>query len=267
MWGRVWGRVWGRAKADILRLKVCSHVFQEEALPFRLVMGKARVSRLKHVNGLLSFPDLSLKMSAMGRTSDSRQRLMDAASALIWGYSYGAVTIEAICDRAKVKKGSFYYFFDSKTDLAVAAVQAWFDERKRVMEPLLPPGTPPLERMTRYMQLVVENQMQAYRETGQVLGCPIFTLGSEISTQDDRLRTLVQEILVMGAQFFEAIVRDAMAAGDIDEGDVALKSRQLWSFYEGTLTRARIENDPELLRHLSSDALALLGARQQLAAA
>jgi TetR/AcrR family transcriptional repressor of nem operon len=192
---------------------------------------------------------------------------MDAANSLIWGYSYGAVTIEAICERAKVKKGSFYYFFDSKTDLAVAAVQAWFDERRRVMEPLLPPGTPPLERLSRYMEVVVENQMKAYQETGQMLGCPIFTLGSEISTQDDRLRTLVQEILNMGARFFEGIVRDAMAAGDIEEGDPALKFRQLWSFYEGTLTRARIENDPELVRHLCSDALALLGAKSQLAAA
>ena len=35
----------------------------------------------------------------------------------------------------------------------------------------------------------------------------------------------------------------------------------LWAFYEGTLTRARIDNDPELVRNLSSDAMALLGAR------
>ncbi len=192
---------------------------------------------------------------------------MDAAHTLIWSYSYGSVTIEAICERARVKKGSFYYFFDSKTDLAVAAVQAWFDERRRVMEPLLPPGTPPLERLSRYMDVVFDNQMKAYHETGQVLGCPIFTLGSEISTQDDQLRTLVQEVLRTGAHFFEGIVRDAMAAGDIEPGDPALKSRQLWSFYEGTLTRARIENDPELLRNLCSDSLALIGARTQLAAA
>ncbi len=109
---------------------------------------------------------------------------MDAAYELIWNYSYGSVTIEAICDRAKVKKGSFYYFFDSKVDLAVAAIQAWFDERRRVMEQLLKPDTPPLERLSIYLNIVVENQMQAYKETGQMLGCPIFTLGSEISSQD-----------------------------------------------------------------------------------
>jgi TetR/AcrR family transcriptional regulator, transcriptional repressor for nem operon len=192
---------------------------------------------------------------------------MDAAHELIWSYSYGAVTIEAICERAQVKKGSFYYFFDSKVDLAVAAINAWYDERRRTMEAILPAGTPPLERLGRYLDLVVENQMKVYRESGQVLGCPIFTLASEISTQDDRLRTLVQEILNMGARFFESIVREALAAGDIESTSPALKARQLWGFYEGTLTRARIENDPELLRHLCADAFELIGARTQLAAA
>jgi TetR/AcrR family transcriptional regulator, transcriptional repressor for nem operon len=192
---------------------------------------------------------------------------MDAAHELIWSYSYGAVTIEAICERAQVKKGSFYYFFDSKVDLAVAAINAWYDERRRTMETILPPGTPPLDRLARYLDLVVENQLKVYRETGQVLGCPIFTLGSEISTQDDRLRTLVQEILNMGALFFESIVREALAAGDIESTNPALKARQLWGFYEGTLTRARIENDPELLRHLCADAFELIGARTHLAAA
>jgi TetR/AcrR family transcriptional repressor of nem operon len=70
----------------------------------------------------------------MGRTSDARQRLMDAAYALICEYSYGAVTIDAICERAQVKKGSFYYFFESKSDLAVTTINAWWSEREVVIE-------------------------------------------------------------------------------------------------------------------------------------
>ncbi len=192
---------------------------------------------------------------------------MDAAHALIWGYSYGAVTIEAICERARVKKGSFYYFFDSKADLAVAAINAWWDERRRLVGEMFHPDVPPLERISRYLNFVVERQLQVHAETGQVLGCPLFTLGSEISTQDERLRALVQEIMHTGAVLFESAIRDAQAAGDIDRADAALKARQLWGFYEGTLTRARIENNVELLHNLCPDALALIGERPQLAAA
>jgi TetR/AcrR family transcriptional repressor of nem operon len=197
----------------------------------------------------------------MGRTSDSRKRLMDAAYELIWGYSYGSVTIEAICERAHVKKGSFYYFFDSKSDLAVAAIEAWWVERKALAEELFRPEVPPLQRLKLYLDFSVNRQLKAYEETGQILGCPIFTLGSEICTQDERLRALVHEILSAGANYFEGAVRDAHALGEIEGGNVALKGRLLWAFYEGTMTRARIENNPELLRNLVSDALELIGVR------
>lgn len=189
---------------------------------------------------------------------------MDAAHDLIWSYSYGSVTIEAICDRAKVKKGSFYYFFDSKSDLAVAAITAWWDERCKTAQEIFRPENPPLERLRQYLDFVVNHQLQAYEETGQVLGCPIFTLGSEICTQDDQLRALVQDILTMAARLFENTVRDAQACGDASAGDPELKARLLWAFYEGTLTRARIENNPELLRSLVADAMELIGARPAL---
>ena len=52
-------------------------------------------------------------MSRMGRTSDAKERLMAAALDLTWEESYGAITIDDICRRAGVKKGSFYYFFES----------------------------------------------------------------------------------------------------------------------------------------------------------
>ena len=60
----------------------------------------------------------------MGRTSNADDRLKDAAIALMWEESYGAVTIDDICRRADVKKGSFYYFFDSKADLAATAFKS-----------------------------------------------------------------------------------------------------------------------------------------------
>lgn len=44
----------------------------------------------------------------MGRTSDAKERLLAAALDLIWERSYGSVTIDAICEKAGVKKGSFY---------------------------------------------------------------------------------------------------------------------------------------------------------------
>jgi AcrR family transcriptional regulator len=54
---------------------------------------------------------------------DAKQRLLDTAIDLIWEQSYGAVSVDVICERAGTKKGSFYHFFPSKSDLTVAAIE------------------------------------------------------------------------------------------------------------------------------------------------
>ena len=53
-----------------------------------------------------------------------KERLTDAAMELMWENSYGATSVDAICERAGAKKGSFYYFFKSKSELAAAALEA-----------------------------------------------------------------------------------------------------------------------------------------------
>ena len=83
----------------------------------------------------------------MGRVSDAKQRLMDAVGELIWTGSYGATTIDQICERAEVKKGSFYYFFDSKADLAAAAIDSDWTKRRVELDAIFSPTEPPLQRL------------------------------------------------------------------------------------------------------------------------
>ena len=185
---------------------------------------------------------------------------MDAAYDLIWEHSYGAVTIDAICERAKVKKGSFYYFFDSKSDLAVAAIDAWWIERKALVEEMFRPEVPPLERLRKYLDFVAQRQIEAYESSGQVLWCPLFTLGSEISTQDEQIRSHIHEILSYFGHYVEKAIAEAQAAGVVDGKNAALTARSFLASYAGTLMRARIENDIEPIRSLSSDAIEMIGA-------
>jgi len=70
----------------------------------------------------------------MGRVSDAKQRLMEAVRELIWAGSYGSTTIDQICEKAGVKKGSFYYFFDSKADLAVTAIEGEWKNRRTELD-------------------------------------------------------------------------------------------------------------------------------------
>src|SRR5580704_5155987 len=128
----------------------------------------------------------------MGRVSDAKQKLMDAVLELIWAGSYGNTTIDQICEKAGVKKGSFYYFFDSKADLAAAAFDANWQVRRGELDSIFSSTVPPLERLQKYCDFNYRFQSETKARFGFVLGCPLFTLGAEVCTQEDALRKKIQ---------------------------------------------------------------------------
>ena len=197
----------------------------------------------------------------MGRVSDAKQRLMEAVRELIWAGSYGSTTIDQICEKAGVKKGSFYYFFDSKADLAVVALDEEWQRRRAELDSLFSPTIPPLERLRRYCDYGYRLQSEIRAKCGCVLGCPLFSLGSEISTQEDRLQKRIQEILDQKRKYLESAIRDAHGAGVIHAPDAAAKARILFAYYQGLLTEARIQNDLKVLREAEQGTLEILGIK------
>src|SRR3982751_6328047 len=115
-------------------------------------------------------------VSVMPRQSDAEERLMNAAMDLIWGNSYGATSVDAICEKAGAKKGSFYHFFKSKSELAAAALEADWKKRKKDMDAVFSPTVPALDRLARYFDFVHDRLAEVQRKCGSVLGCPLFSL-------------------------------------------------------------------------------------------
>jgi TetR/AcrR family transcriptional regulator, transcriptional repressor for nem operon len=197
----------------------------------------------------------------MPRVSDMKERLTDAAMDLIWENSYGATSVDAICDRAGAKKGSFYYFFKSKSQLAAAALESDWKKRKTDMDNIFSATVPPLERLERYFDFVHDRLAEMQRKCGSILGCPLMSIGSEVSTQDELLRAKVQEILDRKIRYFESAIRDAHSQGLIEAPDAKAKAKGLFACYQGTLAQARIHKNLELLREFKHVALDILGAK------
>src|SRR5688572_10402333 len=101
----------------------------------------------------------------MGRTSDAKERLLESALDLIWKRSYGVLTIDAICEKAGVKKGSFYYFFESKSALAAAALhESWYACGKETCDKIFSASVPPLDRIHNFLKSVHEGQVKVLEE-------------------------------------------------------------------------------------------------------
>lgn len=202
----------------------------------------------------------------MGRSSEAREKLMDAVLELIWHGSFGSTTIDQICEKSGVRKGSFYHFFESKSDLATAALEASWAERRADLDALFSPTLPPLERLHQFCETAYQRQVALRAECGCVLGCPLFTLGAEICNQEVRLLGKIKEIFQNYHQYLESAIRDAQREGSIPMADPAAKARMLFAYFEGLMTQARILNDPRVLREMSSGMLDILGHQARQAA-
>ncbi len=195
----------------------------------------------------------------MGRTSDARERLVQATIDLIWQASYGAVGVDAICDKAGVKKGSFYHFFASKDDLVVAALDAHWEGRRLDLDRIFSPQVAPLERLRGYFKHVFERQSAVRVKYGRVLGCFHNSVGSECIQATSAIAAKVQEVLSSYILYLESSIRDAQAAGLVRGDDPAASARSLFAYVEGALGQARIHDNPEILRSLPEAGFALLG--------
>jgi TetR/AcrR family transcriptional repressor of nem operon len=194
----------------------------------------------------------------MGRSSSARTRLVASASRRIHASSYAAASVEDLCTDAGVHKGSFYYFFPSKRDLALAAIDdQWTKTVTTILEPAFAPDIEPLERIARFFHSVANQQRARV-----VRGCPFGNLAAELGTQDKVIRARVKQVFDGYEAYFEAALRDAEMSGNLRGVDVPSAARALLAYLQGVLLLAKTSNDASIIDALADQALNLVSVRQ-----
>jgi TetR/AcrR family transcriptional repressor of nem operon len=199
----------------------------------------------------------------MGRTSDAREKLLSVAFDLIHDHSYGSVGVEQICQRAKVNKGSFYYFFKTKTDLVVAAYEEHWRLKESDYECIHNPQNPPLKRLELWCDYIRKVQKLRYKKYKHVCGCPYASVGGELATQDKKVRLKTQDLIDRHVKYLTVTIGDAMLSGVAEPGDAEVKAQLVHAFVIGLLLRAKIYNDLKVLARLEEAIFALIGAKAQ----
>jgi len=89
----------------------------------------------------------------MSARHTARDKVLDAALAVIRLKGYAATTVDDLCARAGVTKGAFFHHFTSKQDLAVAAAERWSERAQSLFGEAPYHGKPdPLERVLGYIE-------------------------------------------------------------------------------------------------------------------
>lgn len=189
----------------------------------------------------------------MGRKSDAKQRIIDSATELFHSRSYANVGVQEICEKANVKKGSFYHFFPSKRDLTLAVIDhIWlYYSKQSPVAKAFDKDIPPLKRIERYFLGSCELQGQLQKEKGKMCGCHFGNLASEISSQDEVIRRKLDKIFSVQAQVIEDTLDEAVATGDLPEIDTKAAADAILAFMQGITLMAKTRNDSRLMRKMA----------------
>jgi TetR/AcrR family transcriptional repressor of nem operon len=201
------------------------------------------------------------KAPTIKRIHDTKQRLLDVAFDLIWDSSYGSVSVDDICKGAGVKKGSFYHFFPTKADLAIAACRARWEAVKPVYDRMFAAKIPPLDRIRAWCRHVNSVQKEKAKKFDHVCGCPYASMGAELATQDDRIRASSEELIYSGRKYLRKAIADAIQAGVVTVSAAGVAAQRAYSMCLGMIFEAKVRNSLNALRNLEPTIMELLGAK------
>lgn len=195
----------------------------------------------------------------MGRTSDAGDRILEAGTKLFAQRSYGTTGVAEIAAEAGVPKGSFYYFFPSKQALALAVINKhWEEQRTEWLRILTATGTLP-ERLRELFTATTEVQRQAVNDTGAVVGCLFGNLALEVSSQDDPVRSRLQEIFEEQIDILKTALGDGDEPDEVAEATRRETAKAIVAQTEGMVLFAKLFNDPGQLDRLWDNSMRLLG--------
>lgn len=201
----------------------------------------------------------------MAKPSDTREKLLQVAFDLIWNQSYGSVSVDHICERARVNKGSFYHFFNSKADLAVAAYEENWREKQPDFDRIFSPQNPPLERLSLWCRHVSQRQRQKAEKYGHVCGCPYVSLGTELATQEEKIRAKSEELMERNIRYLESALRDLEREQAVSFADAGAMARRLYSTVLGMLMYAKIHNNLAVLDEMEATIMDMIGVKEMAA--
>lgn len=196
----------------------------------------------------------------MPKNSNTRQKLINSAQKLIYSRSYANVGVQEICNGAGVKKGSFYHFFTSKSDMTLEMLDHfWVLLEHNIFNLLNNPSHSPLQQFDQFFNLLYKFQLNTKQQNGVMLGCPFGNLASELSTQDEQIRIKIDSLFKKIETQFSNLLEAAINKNELSaDTDVQKSASAIFAYVEGIILVAKTRNQPELIQQLSKSALPII---------
>jgi len=179
----------------------------------------------------------------MAKGEQSRQRLIDCAAELFWKNGYAATGVSGILNAAGLPKGSFYFYFKSKDELALAVISNYQERILKQMEAFSEDQTWDSFVLKLFLHL------KERAENSSIWGCPFAVMGMEFAFQKPE----AAKIYLDAIKKFGALFRRVLLQSGLSETHADILSERLLALYQGNLLLGRISQDGTFLECAEKD--------------
>ncbi|GAA3599906.1 TetR/AcrR family transcriptional regulator [Flavivirga amylovorans] len=139
--------------------------------------------------------------------------LLEKGIEILWSKGYNGTSVNDIVKAADVPKGSFYFYFESKEDFAVKAIEKYFNGHFASSKVILEDRSiDPMKRLLDFYEFrasLLKGEMECK------MGCMACNLASEMAEHNEKIRTaiLVKEQTVLS--LITSVIQEAQDLGKI----------------------------------------------------
>lgn len=170
---------------------------------------------------------------------DTREALLKAGLELFLEGGYDFVGTNAILERAKAPRGSFYHHFEDKQAFALDVARYYYEQHLPVLDRVLSDETrTPRARLRHYF----ETLSQAYQQHQWSGGCLLGMLGQELADRDAGAREALSGLFGRWRHRLAACLREAREGGELEAGmDCDELAGFLIDAWEGALMQMKLK--------------------------
>ncbi|MFI2378321.1 TetR family transcriptional regulator C-terminal domain-containing protein [Streptomyces sp. NPDC018964] len=166
-----------------------------------------------------------------------RVRLLTAGLELIRANGFNGCGVKEITDHAGVPKGSFYSYYSSKDDFAVAVLEHyWVSIERDFGKHLQDESLAPLDRVSAFFRAMTEDN--ARRDF--TVGCLVGNLALEIADHSVKARAKLAHIMDRWTARISACLREAGVGFPDGHGTAEDLAAALIEAWEGAVMQGRI---------------------------
>lgn len=173
----------------------------------------------------------------MKKGEESRQRLIACAARLFWKNGYAATGISEILDQAGLPKGSFYFYFKSKDELAVEVISYYQQVLLNRLENI---------SIGKNWETFVDDAfafLLGVSEDRTFFGCPFAVMGMETAFYRPEIAKKYGEFI----EKFRDLFRRVLLLSGLEPSHAEALSGRFLSVYQGAILLGRISGSASYL--------------------